>query len=88
MYMELLKRFDGGNTLNELDPIEDMEIEFDKETDEIDINELVKAQEKVKEELRKPKFAAVSKAQIEMYNGKATLKKEIEDLEQEIKKTS
>jgi len=41
MFMELLKRFDQGNSLKELDPIEDMEIEFDKETDDLDINDLV-----------------------------------------------
>lgn len=37
MYFELLKRFESGNTLKLLDPIEDMEIEFDEETDNLDI---------------------------------------------------
>lgn len=56
MFMELLKRFDQGRTLKELDPIEDMEIEFDEETDELDIKELVAAKEKVQCELVKPEF--------------------------------
>jgi hypothetical protein len=29
MYLELLKRFEGGKTLKHLHPIDDMEIEFD-----------------------------------------------------------
>ena len=33
MYLELMKRFDGGKTLKTLHPINDMEIEFDPETD-------------------------------------------------------
>jgi len=49
MYTELLKRFDKGKTLKTLDPIEDMEIEFDEDTDELDIKALVDAKEKVKE---------------------------------------
>jgi len=47
MFFELLKRFEGGKTLKQLDPIEDMEIEFDEDTDDIDIKELVQAHEKV-----------------------------------------
>ena len=59
MFFELLKRFDGGNQLKQLDPIEDMEIEFDEEHDEIDIKELVNAKTKVEEELIKPEFEQV-----------------------------
>lgn len=33
MYLELLKRFEGGKSLKILHPISDMEIEFDAETD-------------------------------------------------------
>ena len=51
MFFELLKRFDNGKTLKQLDPIEDMEIEFDEETDELDIKALGEARDKVKEEL-------------------------------------
>lgn len=43
MYLELLKRFEGGKTLKQLHPIDDMEIEFDAEDDKIDIKELVDA---------------------------------------------
>jgi len=67
MYNELLKRFDQGNALKKLDPIDDMEIEFDPETDEMDISELVKAKEKIAEELLKSEFQKVSNAQIELY---------------------
>jgi ATP-dependent RNA helicase DOB1 len=88
MYMELLKRFDQGNSLKELDPISDMEIEFDEETDDLNIAELVEAREKIQTELTKPQFGGISKAQVENYNTKQALKKEIEDLESEIKKTS
>lgn len=53
MYLELLKRFEGGKTLKHLHPIDDMEIEFDPQEDTIDVKELVDAQDKVKEELLK-----------------------------------
>ena len=43
MYKELLRRFDGGNTLKLLHPIEDMQIEYEPEEDDIDIKELVEA---------------------------------------------
>ena len=43
MYLELLKRFEGGKTMKHLHPIEDMEIEFDADEDTIDIKELVDA---------------------------------------------
>lgn len=49
MYFELLKRFEGGDTLKFLDPLEDMEIEYDEDEDDIDIKELVQAKEKVEE---------------------------------------
>ena len=54
MYNELLKRFEFGKTLKTLDPIEDMEIEYDEDTDDIDIQQLVDARDKVKDELAKP----------------------------------
>lgn len=85
MYLELLRRFDNGKSLKLMDPIEDMEIEFDAEQDDLDIHELVKAQEKVKEELSKPELAALSKAQIEEYKQKDGLKTEILDIEQQLK---
>lgn len=49
MYFELLKRFDQGKSLKELDPIEDMEIEFDEQDDDLDIKDLVNAKNKVEE---------------------------------------
>tara|TARA_B110000285_G_scaffold233177_1_gene306168 strand:+ start:2587 stop:2805 length:219 start_codon:yes stop_codon:yes gene_type:complete len=54
MYLELLKRFEGGKTLKKLHPIEDMEIEYDADDDEHDIKELVAAKQKVEDELLKP----------------------------------
>jgi len=60
--MELLKRFENGKTLKPLDPIEDMEIDYDPDTDELDIKELVSAQEKVSDELHKPNYKSISKA--------------------------
>lgn len=60
--MELLKRFDNGKTLKELHPIDDMEIEFDEETDEMDIVELIEAKDKVHEEIGKPIFKNISEA--------------------------
>lgn len=88
MYFELLKRFDGGNSLKLLDPIEDMEIEFDPETDDLDIRELVQASEKVEEQLLKPELQKLSSAQIERFKQKQELRNEIEQIETEIKKTS
>lgn len=67
MYFELLKRFDGGKALKELDPIEDMEIEFDDEQDDLDIKELVNAKVKVSDELLKQDYQKVSKAQISLF---------------------
>jgi len=51
MYMELLKRFEQGKTLKTLHPINDMEIEYDADVDKMDINKLIEAQDKIKEEL-------------------------------------
>ena len=51
MYMELLKRFDQGRSLKLLHPIKDMEIEYDPDDDKMDINKLIEAQDKIKEEL-------------------------------------
>ena len=55
MYMELLKRFENGNSLKILDPIEDMQIEYDADTDEIDIKELLKAKEDIEVKLSNTK---------------------------------
>lgn len=60
MYLELLKRFDGGKSLRELDPIQDMEIEFDQDTDEMNITDLIDAKEKVREESMKPIYKNIS----------------------------
>lgn len=60
--MELLKRFDQGKSIKELDPIEDMEIEHDPDADEIDIKQLVTARDKVSEELTKSQMKEISKA--------------------------
>ena len=54
MYIEVLKKFDYGKELRVLDPIEDMEIEYDEKEDDLDISELTKAKEKVREELLNP----------------------------------
>lgn len=67
MFFELLKRFDNGKGLKVLDPIEDMEIEFDEEQDDIDIKELVDAKDKVVEELHKEEYKKVSKAQESLF---------------------
>jgi hypothetical protein len=77
MYMELLKRFEGGKTLKKLHPIEDMEIEYDADDDEHDIKELVDAKQKVEDELHKPQINQLSQAQVENYNQKMEIKKEI-----------
>jgi hypothetical protein len=47
MYLELMKRFDNGNKLNILHPITDMEIEYDSNHDDVDIDELITASEKL-----------------------------------------
>lgn len=62
MYLELLKRFEGGKTLKTLHPINDMEIEFDHETDQMDIRELLDAREKVNDQLQKPDVKQLSQA--------------------------
>lgn len=85
MYLELMKRFEQGNTLKKLHPLEDMEIEYDADEDQHDINELVKAKEKVEEELLNPKIGNLSKAQLENFNQKMEVKKDIQDLEKQIK---
>ena len=46
-----MKRFDGGKDLKQLHPIVDMEFEYDEDTDELNINELLEAKDKVNEEL-------------------------------------
>jgi hypothetical protein len=70
MYLELLKRFEGGKTLKTLHPINDMEIEFDPETDQMDIRELLDARDKVSDELLNPHISGLSQAQIENFNAK------------------
>ena len=60
MYLELMKRFDFGNQLKELHPIEDMEIEFVEDVDEINIKDLVDAQERIDEELVKQNLNEVT----------------------------
>ena len=70
MYLELLKRFEGGKTLKVLHPISDMEIEFDPETYKMDINELLDAREKVSDQLLQPDVKSLSQAHIENYNSK------------------
>lgn len=45
MYLEVLKKFEFGEALKTMDPVEDMEIEYDPTCDEVDINDLVKAKE-------------------------------------------
>jgi len=39
--MELMKRFEYGDSLKTLDPVEDMQIEYDEDYDEIDIKKLI-----------------------------------------------
>lgn len=56
-----MKRFDYGNQFKELHPIEDMEIEFNEIIDEIDIKELVDANERIEEEFLKPELNEISK---------------------------
>lgn len=56
-----MKRFDYGNQFKELHPIEDMEIEYNENVDEINIKELVDAQERIEEELLKPDLNEISK---------------------------
>jgi hypothetical protein len=43
MFEQLMKRFDYGSVFKELHPIEDMEIEFNENVDDINIKELVDA---------------------------------------------
>lgn len=88
MYLELLKRFEGGKTLKTLHPINDMEIEFDPETDQMDIKELMDAREKVNDQLHMPSVKQLSQAQIENYNSKQEIKKEIQELENNIRNAS
>lgn len=54
-----------------------MEIEYDTNEDEHDIKELVAAKDKVDEELLKPQVSNLSQAQLENYNQKMEIKKEI-----------
>ncbi len=75
MYLELLKRFEGGKSLKKLHPVSEMEIEFDPDCDTSDIHELVRADEKVSEELMKPEMTKLSQAQIEEFSKKEDLKK-------------
>ena len=67
MYTEVLKKFDYGKELRILDPIEDMEIEYNENEDDLDINELTKAKEKVREELLNPQLSKLSEANQDLY---------------------
>ena len=72
-----MKRFEQGKALKKLHPIDDMEIEYDANEDEHDIKELVAAKDKVDAELLKPQVSNLSQAQLENYNQKMEIKKEI-----------
>ena len=65
-----------------------MEIEFDPETDQMDIKELMDAREKVNDQLHMPSVKQLSQAQIENYNSKQEIKKEIQELENNIRNAS
>ena len=74
--------------MKELDPIDDMEIEYDPDTDKMDIGELIKAKTKIGDELLGQKFDSISQAQMLQYKDKVAAKEQIEELEDEIKKTT
>lgn len=62
MYLELMNRFDFGRKFNNLNPIEEMEIEFDPDQDKIDIQELVVNEQDLKQQLSQPDLADIPKA--------------------------
>lgn len=88
MYMALMQRFEYGAKFNTLHPIEEMEIEYDQTQDKVDIKELVKAQEKVKEKLASPEFESVQTGQVQNFEARKSLISEIEELRQTIGKAS
>ena len=82
MFLEIMKRFEFGKTIKILHPLDDMEIEFDKGTEEdpgdsVDIKELIQAQEKINEEMMKPEINNIMDMYLEEYNKKMELKQEI-----------
>jgi len=79
MFLEIMKRFEFGKTIKILHPLDDMEIEFDKGTEEdpgdsVDIKELIQAQEKINEEMMKPEINNIMDMYLEEYNKKMELK--------------
>lgn len=83
MYGEIMKRFGNGDKLGLLDPIEDMEIE------DTQIKDLVKARNKINEELsRIEETTKISEAQRLQFERKQELKDEIKILEDAVKKSS
>lgn len=80
MYFEIMRRFEQGNKLPLLDPIDDMEI------DETNLNSFVEAKGKVEKQiilLGEPKLGDE-----DAYRRKLEIKKKVEELEESIKKAS
>mmetsp|Transcript_7991 Transcript_7991/g.13409 ORF Transcript_7991/g.13409 Transcript_7991/m.13409 type:complete len:294 (-) Transcript_7991:23-904(-) len=88
MFLEVLKRFEGGKALKIIDPIEDMEIEYDPQTDDMDIQELVTAKAQIDDELANPRLAQISPAAMEQFSQKEDIKREVLQIEQSIKEAS
>ena len=83
LYGEIMKRFQNGDALPVLDPIEDMEIE------DTQIAELVQAKVKIGKELDKiASQAQITPAQKIQYERKVELRDQIKDLEEAVKKSS
>lgn len=83
MYNELMKRFDRGDKLPLLDPVEDMDIQSK------DLDKLLETKEQIKEELNKMAgITTISDLHMQMYERKQQLKDEIKDLEDGIRKAS
>jgi hypothetical protein len=85
MYLTVLEKFAWGKGLRIMDPIEDMEIEYDETCDELNIRDLVQARRKVEEELLSPQLAAISNASEEVFAKKQTLKDEVLEIEGSLK---
>ena len=83
LYGEIMKRFQNGDSLPLLDPIEDMEIE-DKQ-----LEELIQAKDKINSELAKiAQKAQITPAQQMQYDRKQELKEQIKTIEEAVKKSS
>ncbi len=83
LYGEIMKRFQNGDALPVLDPIEDMEIE------DTQMAELVQAKAKITKELDKiASQAQITPAQKMQYERKVELRDQIKDLEEAVKKSS